>query len=70
MSLGFPGGFQNPPANAGDARDRVQSLGWEDPLKEGMATHCRILAWRIPSTRSLVGYSPQCTKESDMTEAT
>ena len=25
----------------------VQSLGWEDPLKEGMATHCNILAWRI-----------------------
>ena len=25
----------------------VQSLGWEDPLEEGMATHCRILAWRI-----------------------
>ena len=26
----------------------VQSLGWEDPLKEGMATHSSILAWRIP----------------------
>ena len=26
----------------------VQSLGWEDPLEEGMATHSRILAWRIP----------------------
>ena len=25
----------------------VQSLGWEDPLKEGMATHFSILAWRI-----------------------
>ena len=25
----------------------VQSLGWEDPLKEGMATHYSILAWRI-----------------------
>ena len=25
----------------------VQSLGWEDPLKEGMATHSSILAWRI-----------------------
>ena len=29
----------------------VQSLGWEDPLKEGMATHSRILAWRIPMDR-------------------
>ena len=26
----------------------VQSLGWEDPLHEGMATHYSILAWRIP----------------------
>ena len=29
---------------------RVQSLGWEDPLKKGMATHSSILAWRIPWT--------------------
>ena len=27
---------------------QVQSLGWEDPLEEEMATHSRILAWRIP----------------------
>ena len=27
---------------------QVQSLGWEDPLEKGMATHSRILAWRIP----------------------
>ena len=26
----------------------VRSLGWEDPLEEGMATHSSILAWRIP----------------------
>ena len=26
----------------------VQSLGWEDPLEEDMATHLSILAWRIP----------------------
>ena len=29
----------------------VQSFGWEDPLKEGMATHFSILAWRIPMDR-------------------
>ena len=29
----------------------VQSLGWEDFLKEGMATHSSILAWRIPLDR-------------------
>jgi len=26
----------------------VQTLGWEDPLEKGMATHSSILAWRIP----------------------
>ena len=29
----------------------VRSLGWEDPLVEGMATHSGILAWRIPMDR-------------------
>ena len=29
----------------------VQSLGWEDPLEEDMATHSSILAWRIPMHR-------------------
>ena len=33
------------------------SLGWEDPLEKGMATHSSILVQRIPQ-RSLVGYSP------------
>ena len=28
----------------------VLSLGWEDPLEKGMATHSSILAWRIPWT--------------------
>ena len=37
---------KNPPNNAGDARD----LGWEDPMKKGMATHSSILAWKIPWT--------------------
>ena len=41
---------KNPPANAGDIRDSVRSLGQEDPLEEGMATHSSILAWRIPWT--------------------
>ena len=31
----------------------VQSLDWEDPLKKEMATHSRILAWRIPQTEEL-----------------
>ena len=29
----------------------IRSLAWEDPLEEGMATHSRILAWRIPVDR-------------------
>ena len=29
---------------------QVQSLGWEDPLEKGMATHSSILAWRMPWT--------------------
>ena len=46
------------PANAGDSRDMgsmqetqeiwVQSMGQEDPLEEGMAIHCSILAGKIP----------------------
>ena len=34
---------------------QVRSLGQEDPLKEGMATHSSILAWRIPWTEKLSG---------------
>ena len=41
---------KNPPANAGDLRDVGSSLGQEDPMEEGMATHSSILAWRIPGT--------------------
>jgi len=47
----------------------VRSLGWEDPMKEGMPAHSSILAWRIPMGRgSLAGYSPWSCKESDMME--
>ena len=31
-------------------KTQVQSLGWEDPLEKGMATHSSILAWKIPWT--------------------
>ena len=37
--------LKNPPANAGEIP--VRSLGQEDLLEEGMATHSSILAWRI-----------------------
>ena len=48
---GFPDGsvVKNPPAMW---EIWVQSLGWEDPLENGMATHSSILVWRIPWTVS------------------
>ena len=47
----------------------IQSLGWEDPLQKGMATHSSILAWRIPWTEEPGRlHSPWCHKESDTTE--
>ena len=47
----------------------IQSLGQEDPLKKGMATHSNILAWKIPWTEEPSRlYSPWGRKESDMTE--
>ena len=36
---------------------QVQSLGWEDALEKGMATHSSILAWRIPWTEEPGGLS-------------
>ena len=36
----------------------VRSLGWEDPLEEGMTTHSSILAWRIPWTEEPGGLQP------------
>ena len=46
----------------------VQSLGWEDPLEEKLATYFSILAWKIHGQRRLVGYSPYGRKDSDTTE--
>ena len=47
----------------------VQSLGWEDPLEEGGATHSSILAWRIPMDRGAWWATVHGgRKESDTTE--
>ena len=51
---------KNPPAIL---ETWVRSLGWEDPLEKGMATHSSILAWRIPWTVYPWGH-----KEWDTTE--
>ena len=47
---------------------QVQSLGWEDPLEEEMATHSSILVWRIPWTEEPRGYSPWGYKQLDTTK--
>ena len=49
---------------------QVRSLGGEDPLEEGMATHSSILAWRIPWTGEPGGLQPKGHKQSDTTEGT
>ena len=53
---------RNPPAKQ---ETWIQSLGWEDPLQEEMATHSSILAWEISWSEE-----PGGSLESDMTEAT
>ena len=53
----------NLPANVGDIRDVVRSLGQEDPLEKGMATHSSILAWGISWT-----VEPGGLQKSDVTE--
>ena len=49
LFLGVPGGSDSKESPAVQ-ETWVQSLGWEDPLEKGMATHSSILAWRIPWT--------------------
>ena len=56
---------KNPPAMH---KTWVQSLGWEDPLENGMATHSSILAWRIPWTMEPGGLQFMGSQKLDMTE--
>ena len=50
--MGFPAGAtgKEPTCQHRRYEMQVQSLGWEDPLEEGMATHSSSFAWRIPWT--------------------
>ena len=45
---------KNPPAMQ---EIQVQSLGWKEPLEKEMANHSSMVAWKIPWTERLVGYS-------------
>ena len=57
---------KNPPAMQ---ETWVQSLSWENPLEEGMATHSSILAWKIPMDRGAWwAIVHDVTKEQDTTE--
>ena len=56
---------KNPPAMQ---ETQGESLGWEDPLEKGMATHLVFLPGELHGQRSLAGYSPRGRKESDTTE--
>jgi len=49
-------------------KTQVQSVGQEGTLEKGIAAHSSILAWRIPWTEELVGYSPWGHKELDIPE--
>ena len=57
---GFPSGsvVKNLPAMPEMQEMWVQSLGWKDPLEEGMETHSSILAWRIQWTEEPGGLQP------------
>ena len=59
---------KNPPTMQETQETRVQPLGWEDPLEKDMEIHPSILAWEIPETEELEGYTPGSRKESDTTQ--
>ena len=72
MEWGFRGGSsgKEPTCQSGRHEMQVRSLGWEDPLEEGMAIHSSDLAWRIPWTEEPGGLQLTGCKELDMTKAT
>ena len=69
--MGFSGDSTGKePACQRKRQTQVQTLGQEDPLEEGMATHSRILAWRIPWMEKPGRLQSTGSQESDKTEAT
>ena len=60
--------MKNPPANPGDARDSDLIPGSKRSLEKEMATHSRILTWKIPWTEQPGGIQSTGHKELDTTE--
>ena len=65
--MGFPGSSDGK-VSACSVGDLGSIPGWEDPLEKEMATHSRILAWRIPWVEELGGLQSMGHKESDTIE--
>ena len=59
---------KNLPAMQETQETWVQSLGWEDPLEEGMATYSSTLAWRIPWTEEPGGLQPKGSDTNSRTQ--
>ena len=59
---------KNPPLKQKMQEMGVQSLGWEDPLEEEMATHSSILTWEIPWTEEPGGLHSVAKSQSQLTD--
>ena len=66
--LGFPGGSSRVKTTPAKQEMWVRSLGWEDSLEKGMASHSSLLAWKNPMDRGAwQAIVHGVAKESDMT---
>ena len=72
VALGFPGSAsgKQPACQCRRHETWLQSLGWEDPLEQGIEPTPVFLPGESHGQRSLVGYSPWGRKESDTTKVT
>ena len=68
-SLELPGGSDGE-ESAAVQENQVWSLGWEDPLEKGMATHSSIFAWRIPRTEEPGGLQPMGSQRATTEQLT
>ena len=59
---------KNPPAHAGRHETQVRSLGREDPLEEGTATHSSVLAWRMPRAEGPGGLQSMGTEQMQLSD--